>query len=148
MKMKVTELNVTMTEENYSPPLNSQANSDHLFCGIELPFQPSIERKHEIVGFFNRRIFSDRVFWALLLDCAGFADLELMAAMGIDLQGEKQLLGLQEGSPDNLEDCVALLHHLKRPGLIFAERITSFIDTSSTLKVALEKVFGSNIDYF
>jgi transposase-like protein len=57
-------------------------------------------------------------FTALLIDGVHFGEHLVLAAVGVDEQGEKHVLGLREGATENAAACKALVnsrHHKRKP---------------------------------
>lgn len=79
---------------------------------------------------------------AVYLDGIVVANHHILAAVGVDAQGEKHLLGLASGSSENKRVAKDLLTHLVEHGLS-PERTRLFvIDGSKALRSAVEEVFG------
>jgi transposase-like protein len=77
-----------------------------------------------------------------MLDGTGFGDHTLVVALGIDVQGRKEVLGVAEGSTENEAVCRRLLANLVDRGLP-AERARLFvIDGGKGLRKAIRGIFG------
>ena len=81
--------------------------------------------------------------------CAIFGDgLELsghliVAAIGVDLQGRKHVLGIKEGSSENSTVCKGLLSDLTDRGLDVSDGILLVLDGNKGWKKAVAELFGS-----
>jgi putative transposase len=78
----------------------------------------------------------------LLIDGIEFAEHMIVAAMGIDSGGSKQVLGIWHGSTENKALCRSLLADLVDRGLSFEDGILVVIDGSRGLRSAVREVFG------
>ncbi len=83
--------------------------------------------------------------WELLviyLDGMRFGSHHVLAAVGVDEDGEKHVLGLRQGASENAVVCKALLEDLVERGLDPARRRLFVIDGSKAVRAAIEAVFG------
>ena len=81
---------------------------------------------------------------AVLLDGKSFHDYMLIAAIGIDYEGRKHVLGLWPGATENAVVCSALLDNLIERGLSTKEKYLFVLDGSKALKKAVKSRFGEN----
>jgi len=79
---------------------------------------------------------------ALLIDGVHFADHVVLAAVGIDVDGEKHPLGLREGATENAAACKALLEDLIERGLNPNRALLVVIDGAKALRRAVLDTFG------
>ena len=79
---------------------------------------------------------------ALLIDGVHFADHVVLAAVGIDVDGEKHPLGLREGATENAAACKALLEDLIERGLDPNRTMLVVIDGAKALHRAVLDTFG------
>ena len=85
----------------------------------------------------------DRHFPIVMIDGINLGDHVVLIALGIDLEGKKQVLGVREGNTENGRVARALLGDLVERGLD-PERARLFvIDGAKALTSAIAKVFGS-----
>ena len=89
-----------------------------------------------------RRNLSGLRLVALLIDGVHFADHVVLAAVGIDGDGEKHPLGLREGATENAAACKALLADLIERGLPTERTLLCVIDGAKALQRAVTDVFG------
>lgn len=83
--------------------------------------------------------------WDLLviyLDGIQFGSYHVLAAVGVDSDGKKHVLGVREGASENAEVCKALLEDLVERGLDPERRRLFVIDGSKALRKAIDQVFG------
>lgn len=79
---------------------------------------------------------------ALLIDGVHFAEHVVLAAVGIDVDGEKHPLGLREGATENTAACKALLEDLIERGLNPNRALLVVIDGAKALRRAALDTFG------
>lgn len=70
---------------------------------------------------------------------------DILASIGIDMDGSKHVLGLWEGSNENTTVCQALLSDLVSRGLSTERGLLTVIDGSKVLKKALINIFGDKV---
>ena len=90
----------------------------------------------------SERRLEDRRYLAILLDGKGFGDHLLLAAMGIDDQGHKHVLGVWEGDSENAEVCQGALEDLGRRGLDVTRGVLVIIDGGKGLAAAVRTLWG------
>ncbi len=78
----------------------------------------------------------------IMLDGKVFHDYTLIAALGVDFEGHKHVLGLWPGATENAEVCGALLDDLIERGLPTKEKYLFVLDGSKALKKAVRDRFG------
>jgi transposase-like protein len=79
----------------------------------------------------------------LMIDGVHFGAHVVLVALGIDLMGCKQVLGLWEGASENAAACKALLANLAERGLRTDRALLVVIDGSKALASAVRDVFGA-----
>jgi len=80
---------------------------------------------------------------AVMIDGVRFADHVVLAAVGIDINGKKHVLGLREGATENAAVCKALLADLIERGLPTNRSLLFVIDGAKALRKAVTDTFGS-----
>jgi putative transposase len=80
----------------------------------------------------------------LMLDGIHIDEHVVLVALGIDVEGNKHILGLHEGATENATACTALLTGLRDRGLKTDVRILAVIDGAKALRKAVMDVFGAN----
>lgn len=81
----------------------------------------------------------------LMIDAVNIKEHVIVASIGIDIDGNKHVLGLWEGSTENTTVCQALLSDLVSRGLSAERGLLAVIDGSKALKRALINVFGDKV---
>lgn len=90
--------------------------------------------------FFGRRIEGSMPI--MMLDGMGLGDMTIVAAMGIDEEGHKHMLGLTEGGTENSEVVSALLNDMILRGLDAQEPRLYVLDGGKALSKAVKDTFG------
>jgi putative transposase len=85
----------------------------------------------------------DRVFPIVMIDGIVLGDHTILIALGIDTDGNKQILGLREGATENSRVAKALLRDLIERGLSQEQALLFVIDGAKALRTAIRKVFGN-----
>lgn len=93
--------------------------------------------------FYSRR-FDDREFVVIMIDGIGVSDVDNIVALGIDVWGKKQVLGVRQGATENTQVVLELLEDLVERGLDPAGDYLFVVDGAKALTKAIKKVFGEN----
>jgi transposase-like protein len=88
------------------------------------------------------RPLGDITLVGLMIDGICVDGRSVVAALGIDRQGEKHVLGLRLGSTENALLCTELLQELLARGLKVSGPILCVIDGGAGIRRALQDVFG------
>lgn len=104
----------------------------------------SIKAASKSLEEFYARRFEDREFVVILIDGIGVADVDNIVAVGIDVWGEKRVLGLRQGATENTRVCTELLEDLIERGLSSAGDYLFVLDGAKALSKAVKKLFGDN----
>src|SRR5713101_6178477 len=80
---------------------------------------------------------------ALMIDGVHFGEHVVLAAVGVDAQGAKHVLGLREGATENAAAVRALLADLVERGLDSSRALLIVIDGAKALHKAVVEVFGA-----
>ena len=78
----------------------------------------------------------------IYLDGLVFGEHHVIAAVGVDAQGHKQVLGLVEGASENGAAAVSLLEDLVRRGVDPRKKYLFVVDGAKALRSAIDQVFG------
>lgn len=78
----------------------------------------------------------------VMIDGVHFAEHVVLVAIGIDLGGNKHVLGLREGATENATACKALLADLIERGLPAERTLLFVIDGAKALRKAVTDTFG------
>jgi putative transposase len=79
----------------------------------------------------------------LYVDGLRFGDHQVLVAVGVDEQGQKQVLGLAEGASENSQVVKGLLEDLVQRGLKPDRKYLFVIDGSKALRSGIDAVFGT-----
>ena len=99
--------------------------------------------KKQVEEFLSRSL-SNKRYPVLMIDGASVGQHTIITALGIDTEGNKQILGMEEGATENATVCKHLLSDLIERGLTTEERILVVIDGSKALGKAVKDTFGSS----
>lgn len=102
-----------------------------------------IEASEESLKALCERRFEDKDILIVYIDGLVFAEHHVLAAVGVDTQGYKHVLGLVEGASENAVAATALLEGLVERGLRADRRRLFVIDGSKALRKAITTVFGA-----
>ena len=97
------------------------------------------------LGEFKERDLSDFEPFAIFVDTINRAGAGFLVSLGINLAGEKQVLGFWEGATENNEVCKGLFSDLERRGLKLSKRILWVTDGGSGIIKALKDRFGKRL---
>jgi transposase-like protein len=90
------------------------------------------------------RRFDDKDILIVYLDGLIFGKHHVIAALGVDVQGCKHVLGLVDGASENAAACKALLEDLVSRGVKPGRRRLFVIDGSKALRAAVDAVYGND----
>jgi transposase-like protein len=79
----------------------------------------------------------------IYIDGMQFGGQHVISAVGVDLQGHKHVLGLQQGATENTAAVKSLLVHLREHGVRTGQRYLFVIDGAKALRAGIAEVFGS-----
>lgn len=97
--------------------------------------------KKLLAELMHRRL-DGRRYVALIIDGIVMEEHTVVAALGIDTEGKKQMLGVWHGATENAAVCKALLSDLVERGLKTDDGILVVIDGSKALRAAVRDVLG------
>jgi transposase-like protein len=101
------------------------------------------ESSKQLEEFYARR-FDDQEFVVIMLDGIGVGDVDNIVALGIDVWGKKQVLGIRQGATENTVVCTELLGDLIERGLNAKGDYLFVVDGGKALSKAIKKLFGQN----
>ena len=105
--------------------------------------QGAIEASEEELQRLRERRFDDLDLRVIYLDGLVFGEHHLLAAVGVDAQGCKHVLGLAEGASENQVVAKGLLEDLLRRGVRPDRRRLFVIDGSKALRAVIDAVLGA-----
>ncbi len=102
-------------------------------------------RSQQLLEEVLTRPLADEHYLALYLDGIQLGGYQVVAALGITLEGEKRFLGLCEGVTENTETCKFLLEGLIDRGLTTDEGLLVVIDGGKGLRAAIKELWGDAV---
>lgn len=102
-----------------------------------------IEASEEELRRLCERRFDEVDLLVIYLDGLIFGSHHLLAAVGVDSEGRKQVLGIAEGASENQVVAKALLEDLVARGVDPKRKRLFVIDGAKALRAAIEAVFGA-----
>ena len=102
-----------------------------------------IEASEQTLKALCERRFDEKDIVVVYIDGIQYGQIHVIAALGVDTQGYKHVLGLREGASENAQVVKDLLADLVERGLGPERRRLFVIDGSKALRAAIHKVFGS-----
>jgi len=103
-----------------------------------------IEASEQQMKEFTERRFDDRDILIIYIDGIRFGEFHVIAAVGIDSEGFKHVLGLAEGATENATVVKDLLEDMVTRGVEPNRKRLFVIDGSKALRSAIDLVFGNN----
>lgn len=104
----------------------------------------AIAASEEVLKGLAERRFDDRDILLIYLDGLRFGSHHVLAAVGVDSQGHKHVLGLREGASENAVVVKDLLEDLVARGIRPGRRRLFVIDGSKALRQGIEAVYGAD----
>lgn len=103
-----------------------------------------IEASEKALKQLAERDFSDKDILIIYLDGLRFGSYHVLAAIGVDSEGYKHVLGLVAGASENATACKQLLEGLVERGVKPGRRRLFVIDGSKALRAAVDAVYGQD----
>jgi transposase-like protein len=103
-----------------------------------------IEAGTRLLQGLAERDWSDKEILIIYIDGIVFGRYHILAAVGVDAQGHKHVLGLRDGATENAEVVKGLLEDLAARGVKPGRRRLFVIDGAKALRVAIDQVYGSD----
>ncbi len=94
---------------------------------------------------FKERNLSEIRIFSLFIDTIHRGGEAFMVGLGIDTEGQKQVLGFWQGATENHELCEELLSDMERRGLAFSKKILWVTDGGKGIIKALKERFGRKL---
>jgi putative transposase len=104
----------------------------------------AIEASEQVLRALAERRFDDHDILLIYLDGLRFGRHHILAAVGVDSQGNKHVLGLRQGASENAVVVQELLEDLVARGIRPGRRRLFVIDGSKALRQGIDAVYGSN----
>lgn len=97
----------------------------------------------EVEALLSRR-FDDLKLLVIYIDGLIFGDYTMIGAVGVDVEGNKHILGIREGATENSTVITALLEDIVARGVDPKRKMLFVIDGSKALRAAINAVFGAH----
>ena len=97
----------------------------------------------EVEALLNRR-FDELKLLVIYIDGLIFGDYTMIGAVGVDVEGNKHVLGIREGATENSTVVTALLEDIVARGVDAQRKMLFVIDGSKALRAAINAVFGAH----
>jgi transposase-like protein len=97
----------------------------------------------QLEEFYARR-WDNHEFVVIMIDGIGVGEIDNIVALGVDIWGKKQVLGIRQGATENTAVCLDLLEDLVERGLSAAGDYLFVLDGAKALSKATKKIFGQN----
>ena len=103
-----------------------------------------IEASEQIYKDLLDRRFDDKDLLVVYIDGLRFGEYHVLAAVGVDSEGFKHVLGVKEGASENATVVTELLQELVAKGVKPGRRRLYVIDGSKPLRIGIDAVYGSD----
>ena len=104
----------------------------------------NIEAGARLLKELAERDFSDKDLLIIYVDGIQFGSYHVLAAVGVDAEGHKHVLGLRDGASENAQVVKGLLEDLVERGVKPDRRRLFVIDGSKALRMGIDQVYGSD----
>lgn len=104
----------------------------------------NIEAGERLLQELAERDFSQHELLVIYIDGMRFGDYLVVAAVGVDISGQKHVLALREGATENAEVAKSLLEDLVARGVKSGRRRLFVIDGAKALRAAIDQVYGAH----
>jgi putative transposase len=104
----------------------------------------AIEGSAEQLRQLQERRWEEVDLLAIYIDGQRFGDHHVISAVGVDRSGEKHVLGIEIGAPENASAVKKLLVALRDRGLRTDQQYLFVIDGAKALRAGIEEVFGTD----
>ena len=104
----------------------------------------TIEAGEEVLKALAEKTFHDLEIVAVWIDGIQIGDYNVVCAVGVDISGEKHVLGVRQGATENAEVVKPLLEDLVARGLHPSQRRLFVLDGAKALRCAVNAVFGDD----
>jgi transposase-like protein len=113
-------------------------------CGVSKSnvSREAIDAGEEALKELLERRFDERDLLVIYLDGMVFGDHHMISAVGVDAEGRKHVLGIQQGATENAAAVEDLLQHLVARGVKPKLKVLFVIDGAKALRAGINKVFG------
>jgi transposase-like protein len=102
----------------------------------------AIEASAEQLKQLQERRWDEIEILVIYIDGQRFASHHILSAVGVDIEGNKHILGIEPGATENAAAVKRLLTRLRDQGLPTDRKYLFVIDGAKALRTAIEEVFG------
>jgi len=104
----------------------------------------ALEASVEQLRQLQERRWEQAEILVIYIDGQRFASQHILSAVGVDLKGQKHILGIESGQTENAAAVKRLLTHLRDQGLPTDRKYLFVIDGAKALRAGIEAVFGAD----
>jgi transposase-like protein len=104
----------------------------------------NIDAGERLLQELAERDFSQQDLLIIYIDGLRFGKYLVVAAVGVDVSGQKHVLAIREGATENAEVVKSLLEELVARGVKPGRRRLFVIDGAKALRTAIDQVYGAN----
>ena len=116
--------------------------ADTVGVGKSAVSRSTVEATERVLKELMERRLEDWDLLVIYIDGIQFGTQHVLAAVGVDSDGKKHVLGVRQGASENTEVARALLEDLVERGLDTGRRRLFVIDGAKALRKAIDQVFG------
>jgi len=103
-----------------------------------------IEEGEKTLKELSERRFDDKPLLVIWIDGMQFAGHHILAAVGVDGDGYKHVLGICQGAAENTVTVTTLLESMVDHGVKPGRRMLFVIDGSKALRAGIDRVYGTD----
>ena len=103
-----------------------------------------IDEGEKVLKALAERRFDDKEILIIYIDGMQFAGHHILAAVGVDVDGYKHVLGIRQGAAENTATVTALLEEMVERGVKADRRRLFVIDGSKALRGGIDRVYGTD----
>jgi putative transposase len=103
-----------------------------------------IEEGEKTLRELSERRFDDKQFLVIWIDGMQFAGHHILAAVGVDVDGYKHVLGICQGAAENTVTVTTLLESMVERGVKPGARMLFVIDGAKALRAGIDRVYGTD----
>ena len=104
----------------------------------------TIDEGEKVLKELTERRFDDKDILIIYIDGIEFAGHHILAAVGVDVDGYKHVLGIGHGAAENTQTVTALLESMVERGIEPGRRRLFVVDGAKALRAGIDRVYGSD----
>jgi putative transposase len=104
----------------------------------------AVEASAEQLKQLQERRWENVEILVIYIDGQRFGEHHVLSAVGVDVEGNKHILGIESGATENAASVKRLLIHLRDHGLPTDRKYLFVIDGAKALRAAIEELFGDD----